>query len=95
MDSETERLLQNVLETASSNRTTVLIAHRLATIRSADRIIVLHKGNLIEMGSHETLMKKEGLYARLYRYQRSQEVARTEVVATSPPEISPFHDSSM
>ncbi len=79
MDSETEMLLHDALNSASTHRTTLLIAHRLATVRSADRIIVLHKGVLVEMGSHDELMKKSGLYARLYRYQRSQEPAKESV----------------
>ena len=73
MDSGTELLLQRSLETAAKGRTTILIAHRLATVRSADRILVLHKGALIEQGSHEELMAANGLYARLYRYQSASE----------------------
>ncbi|MEO5971633.1 MAG: ABC transporter ATP-binding protein [Bdellovibrionia bacterium] len=69
MDSETEALIQRALNRATVSRTSILIAHRLATVRNADRIIVLHKGNLIESGNHETLMSENGLYARLYRYQ--------------------------
>jgi ATP-binding cassette subfamily B protein len=69
MDSETEALIQRALNEVSVARTSLLIAHRLATVRNADRIIVLHKGSLIECGSHDALMKEDGLYARLYRYQ--------------------------
>jgi ATP-binding cassette subfamily B multidrug efflux pump len=69
MDSDTEALIQRALNRATVSRTSILIAHRLATVRNADRIIVLHKGNLIESGNHETLMNENGLYARLYRYQ--------------------------
>jgi ATP-binding cassette subfamily B protein len=72
MDSGTEILLQSSLEEASKGRTSILIAHRLATVRTADQIIVLHKGSLIENGSHSELVAKDGLYARLYRYQRAQ-----------------------
>ncbi|HUP56016.1 MAG TPA: hypothetical protein VM598_01090, partial [Bdellovibrionota bacterium] len=72
MDSSTELLLQRSLETAAQGRTTILIAHRLATVRSADRILVLHKGALVEQGAHDELMRANGLYARLYRYQSAQ-----------------------
>jgi ATP-binding cassette subfamily B multidrug efflux pump len=72
MDSGTEILLQNSLEEASQCRTSILIAHRLATVRSADQIVVLHKGVLVENGTHSELVGKNGLYARLYRYQRAQ-----------------------
>ncbi len=73
MDSETERILQQSMESASAHCTTLLIAHRLATVRSADRIIVLNQGQLVEAGRHDDLMEKDGYYARLYRYQQSQE----------------------
>ncbi len=69
MDSETEALIQRALNEVTAARTSILIAHRLATVRNADRIIVLHKGSLVECGNHETLMTENGLYARLYRYQ--------------------------
>lgn len=69
LDSETESLIQKAFHDATLGKTAILIAHRLATVKSADRIIVLHKGNLIECGNHEALMNENGLYARLYRYQ--------------------------
>jgi ATP-binding cassette subfamily B protein len=69
MDSGTEALLQRSLEAAARGKTTILIAHRLATVRTADQIVVLHKGALIEQGNHLDLMARNGLYARLYRYQ--------------------------
>jgi ATP-binding cassette subfamily B protein len=72
MDSGTEIVLQKSLEEASKNRTSILIAHRLATVRSADQIIVIHRGTLVEQGTHDQLAKSDGLYARLYRYQRAQ-----------------------
>jgi ATP-binding cassette, subfamily B, multidrug efflux pump len=74
MDSGTEILLQKSLEEASEGRTSILIAHRLATVRSAAQIIVLHKGTLVEQGNHDELLRINGLYARLYRYQQAQEV---------------------
>jgi ATP-binding cassette subfamily B protein len=67
VDSYTERLIQAALERLLQGRTGLVIAHRLATIRNADRIIVLQDGRVIETGSHAELMRVRGLYARLYR----------------------------
>ena len=72
MDSSSEALLERSLVRASQGRTALLIAHRLATVQSADLILVLHKGVLIEQGSHPSLIARNGLYARLYRYQKGQ-----------------------
>ncbi|WIJ25985.1 ABC transporter ATP-binding protein [Devosia sp. RR2S18] len=66
IDSYTERQIQKALETLLAGRTGMVIAHRLATIRGADRIIVLQNGELIETGNHDELIAKRGLYARLY-----------------------------
>jgi ATP-binding cassette subfamily B protein len=66
IDSYTERQIQKALVTLLKGRTGMVIAHRLATIRGADRIIVLQNGELIESGNHEELMRKGGLYAKLY-----------------------------
>ncbi len=69
IDSETETRLQAALEAVTQGRTSLVIAHRLSTIRSVDRIVVFHKGRIVETGSHDELMAKEGVYARLYRFQ--------------------------
>src|SRR5690606_25459638 len=66
IDSYTERQIQKALLTLLEGRTGMVIAHRLATIRGADRIIVLQNGELVEQGNHDQLMAKGGLYARLY-----------------------------
>jgi ATP-binding cassette, subfamily B, multidrug efflux pump len=73
VDSETEALIQDALEKVMRNRTCLLIAHRLSTIRNADRIIVLHHGEVREVGSHAQLMEKKGIYHRLYQLQYERE----------------------
>lgn len=69
LDVGTEALIQSALEHLLENRTTIIIAHRLSTIRDVDRILVLKKGELVEMGSHDNLLQKDGLYANLYKLQ--------------------------
>jgi ATP-binding cassette subfamily B protein len=69
VDTETELLIQDALERVMRNRTCLVIAHRLSTIRNADRIIVLHHGEVREVGSHAELMGKRGIYHRLYQLQ--------------------------
>lgn len=72
VDPETERRIQRALSTVMSGRTSILIAHRLATVRDADRILVLHHGRLIEQGSHEDLVRRpEGVYRKLYTLQNA------------------------
>jgi ATP-binding cassette subfamily B protein len=73
IDSETEALIQDALEKVMRNRTCLLIAHRLSTIRNADRIIVLHHGEVREVGSHAELMARAGIYHRLYQLQYERE----------------------
>ncbi len=67
VDSNTERQIQRALGRLLSGRTAIVIAHRLATVRNADRILVLQDGEIIERGTHDDLVEAEGLYARLYR----------------------------
>jgi subfamily B ATP-binding cassette protein MsbA len=73
LDNESERLVQDALDRLKVGRTTVIIAHRLSTIRAADRIAVLDDGWLVELGTHDALLAREGLYARLYRLQFAEE----------------------
>ena len=69
IDTETEQLIQKALETLMEGRTTIMVAHRLSTIQHADNIIVMHKGKIREQGTHQELLKKDGLYKKLYELQ--------------------------
>jgi ATP-binding cassette subfamily B protein len=70
IDSETEALIQESLERLTARRTSIIIAHRLATIRDADRIIVLHHGEIVEIGTHDELLARRGRYFRLWLLQQ-------------------------
>jgi len=75
LDTESERAVQSALETLMEGRTTLVIAHRLSTIERADRIVVLVGGQIVEVGSHEQLLERDGTYASLYHLQFAKDVA--------------------
>ncbi|MDC0680041.1 ABC transporter ATP-binding protein [Sorangium atrum] len=75
VDSDTEARLQRALEGAMEGRTALIIAHRLSTIRAVDRIVVFHKGCVVEQGTHEDLLAAGGVYSKLYRLQFARQAA--------------------
>ncbi len=73
IDSKTEQIIETLLNELLAGRTAIIIAHRLSTIKNADRILVLHHGKVNDIGTHEELLQKDGLYAKLYRLQMFKE----------------------
>ena len=83
IDTETEALVQGGIHLLLEGRTAIAIAHRLSTIRDMDRIYVLHRGSLVESGSHEELLAAEGVYQRLYRLQHQTSTEAAAALASS------------
>ena len=75
IDTETETLIQDALGKLMEGRTTIIVAHRLSTIQNADRIIVMHKGRIMEEGNHQELLSRGGIYYKLYKLQYEHDVA--------------------
>lgn len=69
LDTESEKMVQDALDKMMENRTSLVIAHRLSTIQKADLIIVLEKGSIVEQGTHQELMDKNGIYKKLIELQ--------------------------
>ena len=84
IDSQTESLIQRSLTKIMEDRTSIVIAHRLSTIREADKIIVLHKGKIVEEGTHSELLSLDGLYAALHRLQFAEIGGGTDPAPPSP-----------
>jgi subfamily B ATP-binding cassette protein MsbA len=72
LDTESERHIQDALQVLQKNRTCIVIAHRLSTIENADKIIVMEQGKILEQGDHQTLLAKDGAYAKLHNFQFSE-----------------------
>jgi ATP-binding cassette subfamily B protein len=85
VDTDTELRIRGALERLVEGRTSVLIAHRLSTVQRAESILVMHKGQLREMGSHQELLTQRGLYWKLYQLQyKDQELGATPVPDREP-----------
>jgi len=85
VDSETEARLQAAVDEVLAGRTAIVIAHRLSTIRKADRILVFHRGEIVEEGTHEALLARGGVYARLHQLQFAADAAVPPVAAPRAP----------
>jgi ATP-binding cassette subfamily B protein len=74
LDYESERAIQLAMKSILGTRTTIIIAHRLSTVREADQIVVLDSGRIVEIGSHDQLLNQQGIYQRLHSLQESGEL---------------------
>ena len=89
LDAQSEQVVQEALDRLSNGRTTIVIAHRLATIREADKIVVMDKGRVVDQGTHEALLERGGTYADLYRLQFQEGKTVTDNRATGPRKRGP------
>jgi ATP-binding cassette, subfamily B, heavy metal transporter len=89
LDSHTEKDIQDALDEISANRTTLVIAHRLSTVISADEILVLDKGIIVERGTHQQLLAASGLYASMWNRQREAEEARETLALVGDDDAAP------
>jgi len=78
VDTETEQLIQQALDELMKGRTSIIVAHRLSTIEKADKIVVLHHGQVREMGRHEELLKLRGIYYKLYEMQYKSQLPESQ-----------------
>ena len=83
VDTETEKEIQKALDNLVKGRTTIAIAHRLSTLRKADRLVVMDRGEIVEVGPHEALMARQGHYWRLYEAQARK----------AESDVNPDHDA--
>lgn len=90
LDSITEKAIERTIEECTKNVTTIIIAHRLSTIMRCDRIYVMEKGEVIEVGTHEELLKKQGYYYRLWSGQSLEELNEVAATKTNPMMVNPF-----
>jgi ATP-binding cassette subfamily B (MDR/TAP) protein 9 len=88
LDAESEYLVQQAIHKNLKGHTVVIVAHRLSTIENADKIIVLDHGQIVEMGNHKELLRREGLYAHLVRKQMHGDSKDAEQTAVSAPKTS-------
>jgi ATP-binding cassette subfamily B protein len=87
VDTATEEAILGALRTVRRGRTTIMVAHRVSTIRDADEILVLDRGRIVERGTHASLLDRGGLYADMHRRQQLEEEIE-EMPAPAPPEVS-------
>jgi len=77
LDTESERLVQQALANLMQNKTSIVIAHRLSTVRKADKIVVMKRGKIIQTGTHDELLEQGGTYKKLYEMQFAEEEIQT------------------
>jgi ABC-type multidrug transport system fused ATPase/permease subunit len=96
VDTQTEKLIQDALDRLMEGRTTFVIAHRLATVRRADLILVMDKGQIVQRGTHEKLLREGGLYREIHDLQLTQqEVFAEEIQAVEMAEKPSFQEEDL